>query len=295
MPDPIELVVWPLVLACAVALGVVLASWPLWGRRALRGAWVNPLAAGAAILTPFRLITGAWPTFPPNTALGWLFYLTIPATLAASLAVAAGLPRWARLLMTCLIAGMIFTFVFWNPLRNAQATATVVTLILSGVVAAGVWWWVLEPSAPGDERITTLLAMLLLTSFSAGLMMMSASIVYGRLGLACAGASLGMLIAGLIFRKMPIDGFVMVLTVVLGGLLLAANYFAELTMTNLALIGLAPLAMSTRRLIPPLRRSGWKGSLGGLSLLLLPLMIAMIITVPRFVASLKVDESGYGY
>lgn len=295
MPDPVEWVAIPFLWAMGACALVLLLGWRPWLSGSPRCQWVGPIAFAAGVLTPFARIVGAWPAFPPIAATGWIFYATVMAGIVEALLLMWRFPLWVRMIIASAVLGMSLFFVFLNPLRDLESSATVVKIVLLGTGVGTVWWWTFERSASAYERGTAPLALLLLSGLVSILLMMSGSVTYGRIGFSVAGAAAGLAILSIPTRPAPAEGCTIVVLVSLGTVLMAGYYFAELTWWNLTLVALAPAMMLLRSAIPHARQNGVKAALITLSLLILPLIVALTITAPYFLQQTEVDESGYGY
>lgn len=297
MPDTIDFVVIPFVLSFGIAMGVsfvgILLS--LRWRGAMKMA--APLLLGAGFLAGFGRITEAMPAFPPAGTKDWICYLTVVAGITGAILGIERLPMWARGIVMLLLCACAYTIVFLNPLRDPETMPTIVKLVAIATVAGMGWWWVLQESPTGMGRISGPLVMGLISLLGGILLMLSASAMYGRLGLAFAGASTALLLTGAFYKESFGKGYPTVMVITLGSVLLAGHYYAmaDHRWINLSLMGSAPLLMVGKKLIPGKWGTGWRGHVASFALMLLPLMIALIIAVLYFIQDSQSVSSEYGY
>src|SRR5688572_23306548 len=181
-----------------VALAVLLVAWRPWrrGDRAVtRGAWGAPLGIGAGFLAAFALLDGRLPAWPPGEARHWLFYFV--SALALLGVVEALLHAWlpgaawlrAEALLVVLAAGLFL--LFQSMLRNEAWTALEAgTRLLGMTVLVHAAWastevLVLRLPRPAGPLVLGGFAMAV-----ALVVMLSGSVVYGRLAGALAAATL---------------------------------------------------------------------------------------------------------
>lgn len=296
MPDPIEFVVIPFALAAGVSLAVLLAGWWL-DRSAFRGRWVSPLALMIGMLVPYWWITESIPSFPPRDARERWLYLLVVAGLTGVILALVRLRTWMQVVIIEVVILSGFVLMLWNPLHNPEESATVVTLLgLAGLVGL-VWWWAMDPALSDLEPVTSPLAMFVLAFGGAALLMMSASAMYGRLAFAFSGAATALVAVSIFRREFLARGCGIVLVAGLGGILLAGNYYAiaDERWMNLVLLASAPALMCLRPSLPAVRERSVKGAIASVALIIMPVIVALSIAVPRFFKNMQDDVGDLGY
>ncbi|HWP40905.1 MAG TPA: hypothetical protein VNL70_08260, partial [Tepidisphaeraceae bacterium] len=288
MPDPRDIL-----LPAVVSLIVLVVAWQAWRRHSpplAGGYWGAALALAAGYAWTFSSISGQWPAFPPLDATGSTPYLTAGvALLSILLESVLRLPLVVRWIGLCLLFMAMFAILFANKLRFELWTAAEAAawIGVAGVLSA-LWWISFEQLANMGERIAVAWAGAILAAALAMLLMMSGSIILGRLGLAVSGAAipLGIMALWKKDRFGPQRGGNTVLTALLGCLLWSGYHLAELQTLPLCLVGVAPLllwagrAPGVRRLPPVVR------TLTMLAAVAVPLALALAITIRAFLDTL---------
>jgi hypothetical protein len=173
----------------AVALLFLVAAWRPWKRRdaaVLHGHWGGPLAAGLAFLASYALLDGEVPGWPPAQARHWLFYLAAGLTvvgLADSL-----LPRfvstanWFRAEIALLASGGAVLCLFSSLLAADNWPAPVAARWMVGMTAILHLVWVSTERL--NDRLPRAAGPGILFVFASGValvMLLSGSLVYGRM------------------------------------------------------------------------------------------------------------------
>lgn len=294
MPDPIEFFVIPFLIAAGISLAVLTVAWRPWTRRHVDGRWGGPVALAIGVLSAYRWIVDAWPTFPATEAKGWIFYTTVGAAALGLLVAFFKCPKWMHWTAAILVAlcgpVLLLNRQLSDSERMVVASISCVVMFLAGVV----WWLALERSE-GEPRMFTPIVLFLLALFSDVRLMMTNSITFGRMGLALVGATAPMILISALRPGFSSQGAILVFVAFQTNLLLAAMSFANLDPIALTLICITPVLMAAWKILRGGKTAGLKSNLISLSLLVLPLVIMIFLRLPAFLKSLEVDESGYGY
>jgi hypothetical protein len=295
MPDPI-VILKAMALAAAIAAVAVLLTglpWrsPRWGIATAGG--VVGVAAGFG--------AGCWwlgilPSWPPKEAVDRLLLVILPAVVGVELAgAAAGKFRWPVWLLRSLVAAVAARIVLDKSIYIADLSGPgsrqwdeILTLkILAGLAIALAFVWgalLLLLRRPGGRAVPFAVAG---TCLAAGATIMFSGYATGggQLGLPLGAALAGAFIASLLLSGRRTTGGAVSLGVVgLFSYLVVGYCFADLTVTNAALLFFAPLACWLPEL-PLIRRLPvWLRSAVGVLLTVVPVMIALHLAHEKFVA-----------
>ncbi|WP_428940499.1 hypothetical protein [Fontivita pretiosa] len=295
MPHPRDILV-----PAAVSLIILSLAWRAWRSQArplAGGYWGAAAALAAGYASSFRSITGDWPPFPPIDATGWTLYLAAGvALLSILLESILRLPIVVRWIGLCLLFIAMFAILFANKLRFGVWTGwEAVGWIATAGILTTMWWISFEHVANVGERIAVACAAPILAAAVALMLMMSGSIILGRLGLAVTGAAIPLAIMAL-WRKDrfgPQRGGNTVLSALLGCLLWSGYHLAELGPWPLGLLGAAPLLLWVGR-APGLRRLPVAArTVAMLAAVMVPLALAAALVVPQFLDTLRSGSDPY--
>lgn len=286
MPTP-QLLLTDVLFPALVAAMVVLLGYGLAKGGRIRSELAIPLALAAGFCARFAGVTGAIPSISVLHAPGTLFYLGIYVAILTAAAMYLN-GYLIKSIGTLLVLAASYSYVLNGRLRDSEMQADATGWILAFTAVGGLWCFVFT-RAPreGADRVITPVVMALVSTFSAILLLMSYSVSYGRLGLALAGAASATLISGLLLKIPPAGAIAVAFTAMLGSLLLAGVNFAELKVSNLVLISVAPILLPLSKRLPgyqkrrPVTQWAWS-----LALVAVPLLVALATTVPAFVRSM---------
>ncbi|HMB95345.1 MAG TPA: hypothetical protein VKK61_04830 [Tepidisphaeraceae bacterium] len=287
MPQPLDIL-----LPAAISLIVLLISWRPWTRKNIPGRWGGPIALAGGFLAMYSPVTGAIPKLPPNGAIGWIFYIAIVTALLALIDIAAHIPSLLRWIGWAIVFAASFSALLFNQLNAADTRhSTIGFIAVFTLVAIG---WLIAIEQNENDRLISPISMFLSACFAAALLIMSHSIVYGRLALILAGAIAPMILLGAWRGRFTIRGSAPVFVAVLGVLLAAGYYFADLTVWNLTLVGIAPLTSFVVKIPALSRKRPWVRGVICIALLIFPLLIAVGLATPEFLHTMSDESSDYG-
>ena len=277
----------------AVAATVLLAAWRPWrrGERGVRrGTWGAPLGVGAGFLAAFALLDGGVPTWPPGEARHWLFYFVVAlavlgvfeALLHAWLPGAAWLR--AETVLVVLAAGVFC--LFQSMLKNEAWTAWEAGRRLLGMtVLVHAAWAATEVLA---LRLPRPAAPLVLGGFAAAValvVMLSGSVLYGRLAGALAAATLSTVLVAFAAGGFSLarGGVTVIVPTAVAVLFLGYHYVDPgVTAANASLL-LAALVAPWVTTIGPLRRKKpWVRTVIAVSLAAIPAVVAVLLAQRTF-------------
>ena len=277
----------------AASLAALLVAWRPWRERdksVARGDWGAPLGITIGFLAAFALLEKRIPSWPPGESRHWLFYFVaalgvlgvIEALLHAWAPAAAWLRAEAALL--CFAAGLFLLFQSmlrndaWTPLNGACHLLGMTVLVHTAWASTEVL--VLRLPRPAGPLVASTFA------GCAGLVvLLSGSVVYGRLGAALATAALAAVVVAVPCRGFSLArGGVTVVVPAATALLLLGRYYVDpgVTVTNGALL-LAALALPWLVTLRPLRRrKAWVGTVIALLLAAVPAATAVVLAQRSF-------------
>lgn len=286
---------WDGLVPAGVSLAILLTAaciCPIWLPKT-SGSWSGACAIGAGVLSVFKFIRGAWPSWMPQDATSWLVHIAIVATIAGFVDSLFKLPRWARLGWILALALMTFCLVLQGPVRVLETRGSTLAWIAVASLVAVLWAMAFQWPEEVHTRITTPLAMTVLAACAGALLLMSGSLVLGRLGLALAGAAAPAILVTALNSRFDFRGAVAPFVAVLGALTAIGRFYSDLTGVSLILLGMAPLLLfighnlNLGHIRRPLRVAI------SLTLLILPLIVAIALAAPEFVRSFR--ENGEAY
>jgi hypothetical protein len=278
MPDPM------LILGATAAAGVVAAVLMLLSVGPARQVAAAPSAVPArrsALATCAEVLAvaggmtiGCWwlgirPSSPPVEDKDRLLFVLLPAAGVVEIlaAVLQRRPWFGRILRLLLALPLPFLLLFgsgwlpsrWTPGGDPAAPSTwteqeaLRNLVGLGALLAGVWG-LLVWAAQRAGGFVVPAALGLISATAGATIMLSGYATGGMIGLPFAGVAAGALLVCLLFaRRHSMTGLVGVGTVLLFGLLMAGEFFGELTTTNFALLIAAPVVCGLIAL-PPLQK-----------------------------------------
>jgi hypothetical protein len=278
MPDPM------LILGATAAAGVVAAVLMLLSVGPARKVAAEPSAVPArrsAIATCVEVLAvaggmsiGCWwlgirPSSPPVEDKDRLLFVLLPAAGVVEIlaVVLQRRPCFGRILRLLLALPLPFLLLFgsgwlpsrWTPGGDPAAASTwteqeaLRNLVGLGILLAGVWG-LLVWAAQRAGGFVVPAALGLISAAAGATIMLSGYATGGMIGLPFAGVAAGALLVCLLFaRRHSMTGLVGVGTVLLFGLLMAGEFFGELTATNFSLLIAAPVLCGLIAL-PPLQK-----------------------------------------
>jgi hypothetical protein len=273
-------ILWCFVIPLAIALVVLFPKWR----------WTATLAVGAAFIVGHVGWPGV-PEVPPSTGGDWIFWLAGPLTAVGLIESLVRMPAWVRAILTS-IASVALVWVILRPLIPQALTPTQAATgaALFGLAAA----LAVESThhlARREPGITIPLV-LMIVAMAGGIMLLgSGSVTQGFL----AGPLVATTIAGVVLtRRQPWArvGAALVLLVLLAGLLVRSHFYNYdgATTAMVLLVILAPLAGWAGRLPGISRLSPWKRTVITLVVALIPVGIAMALTIAN-----QPEPNPYGY
>jgi len=276
-----------------VTLVVLLAAWRPWRRRersVARGWWAGAAGIGVGFFLAFALLDGRPPAWPPSEARHGLFYYVAALTV---LGVIEGLlhawvpgAAWLRAEAALLVFAAGLFLLFQSMLKNDAWTPLNAACHLLGMT-------VLTHAAWASTEVLVLrlprpAGPLVLATFSGAValvIMLSGSVVYGRLAGALAVAVLAAaLLAPAAPRLSVARGGVTVVIPATLAILLLARYYVEpgVAVRNGALL-LSSLVLPWAATIRPLRRRRpWVRTVIALVLAAVPAGVAVLLAQRAF-------------
>jgi hypothetical protein len=283
MPDPVLILK-----ASAAALALTAVVFLVFGRMGGRPGWVGAAGVGVGFFVGAWLL-GARPQFPPREDQDRWLLILLPAAVVVEVA-AAGLGRlpwlaWSLRLVLAAGAAPLLLYGSRYVTDNAgpgsrEWTPEQTWLILGGLAAALAGVWVLLDRLTGRSAPAAVpLALALACAGSGVVIILSGYASGGQLGLALAGA-----VVASFFLPGDADlrGVVGVGVVGLFALLVVGRFFGNLTTTNAALLFGCPLVLWSSALpfLTPVRP--WGRAFAGLSLVGLPVALALVLAWKQF-------------
>lgn len=287
MPTP-QLLLTDVFLPALVAAAVMFLGYGLARLMRVKGHFAVPLALAAGFCARFAAVTGAIPALSVLHATGTLFYIGIYVAILSAAAMYMG-GTVLKSIGAVLVLAASYSYVLNGRLRDPEMQAEAIGWIVAFTAVGAAWCMVYNRCVgEGKSRFAVPVTMALLAIFSAILLLMSYSVSYGRLGLALAGAVSATLLVGLILKTEPSAAMAVVFTAVLGGLLLAGFNFAELKLSNLILIGVAPILLPLSKRLPAYRkRRPATQFVWSVTLVAVPLLVAVATTLPAFLRTMQ--------
>lgn len=283
-----------------VALVALVAAWRPWRRGVvLRGHWGGAVAAGAAFLTSYALLDGQVPAWPPAQARHWLFYLaaalTVLGLVDATLGAFVHVPNWLRGEVALAAAVLVVLFPFSSLLRADAWTAVVAVEWMVGmIVALHVVWVSAETLSRRLPRAAAPLVVFVFTSGVALVMMLSGSLVYGRIAGLMAVVSACASVVSLASPSFSMSrGAVTVIVPVTVAVIYLGYHLVDpgVGVANGALL-LSSLLLPWLANLPPLRRRRpWVRVLVAVLLAALPVGAAVFRAREAFVRSQQEDRA----
>jgi hypothetical protein len=237
-------IVYSAVVPAALSLLILAIAWRPWRRTdpVLRGHWGGALAAGASFLAAYALLDGEVPAWPPAQSRHWLFYAAIALTVLgvadAALHRIVHVRDWVRGEAALVVCALLVPCLF-RPLIEAQTwpPASAVEWVVGMVVALHLAWASTELLVGRLPRAVGPAVLLVFCAGAALTLMLSGSIVYGRLaGVMAVVAGAGVLTA------LPAPGFslarcgVSVLVPITVAIIYLGHHLSELDTVNASLL-----------------------------------------------------------
>lgn len=266
----------------AVALLVLVAAWRPWRREhpVMRGHWGAALAAGVAFLAAYALLDGEVPAWPPTQARHWLFYLAAGLTVVALLDAAGHaflhIPVWVRAEIALLASGLLVLCLFFSLLQGDTWPASASAQWMVGMtVVLHLAWVSTEMLVSRLPRGTGPAVLWVFTSGAALVLMLSGSLVYGRLAGVMAVAAFVTFVVSLASRGFSLSrGAVTIIIPVTVAILFLGYHLAELDAANAALLLGAVMLPWLARLPVLVRRPPWVRETVAVALAVLPVLVA---------------------
>jgi hypothetical protein len=257
-------------LVSAVVLAVALAITRRGGPSRDVG-WGVALAVGAGYLAGHFAV--AWPMSDVTDRIPWL---AVVATALGTLEAAWPTPAWARWENRVLFSALVLAVMLSAAPAIVEALGTRASILWVAAVGAGivVSWANLEGLAARSTGVALVLPLLAVTG-GASIVLAIWSLVPGQLGGALTAALGGAWVAS--WWRGPLSlarGGVTILIMVLAALILYAHVFAEMAVSCVALLAVAPLMIWVTRIGPIRRLASWQAGLIGVAVVLVPIGIA---------------------
>lgn len=248
---------------------------------------VAGLAITAGYAMGFLNIVG-FHGFPPVLVNDWLPYSALAGWLAFLFVSRA---RLTQTLLLALAWIAIWLWLYLSPLLQSRSTAAWAPLVL---VAGACWlllWWAWDWSCREEPRAFETLAVMVVCATGVSLIsVLDGSAKLGQLGGSLAAACGALLVVRLLFRDFPVGSAARaVFLTLLGGSLLLARVYAEVSPLAVALQFLAALTILFRKLPAFSRLSPLKRGLAVTALCAIPTIIAIIYLI------LRASHDDYGY
>lgn len=279
MPTLADLVA-PLILpallaAVACVIPSLLPRWP-------RSQWAGPLALAMAFVAAYPLVGSQRPTFPPNSAGDWLFWLAIPVALSAGVSSMFVLPATVR----AAVAGGTIGLAVYCVMQPATASRTPAEwwgLWAAIVVILTVVWGFADAALRSADAPKTALAGFTCILVGACLLIqMSGSLKYAHQGLAVpAGGFVALALLGMGLPHRHVLPGIALAAVGIVGTLLAISIeplFVYVKVHNALLIAVAPVLLwvGIRWVRLPQARP-WVRLIARLALPAIPVLLALTI------------------
>jgi len=261
------------VMVPAVVSAVVLFIAHLLGRRSESTRsfdWGLPLAVGLGYLAGHLGI--AWPSADVTDRIPWL---VLGAIALGTLGAAWPGPLWARWENGLLFSAVALLAMLGPTIQETWGTRETnlwMAALGGGVVLS---WANLETLAVRIKGAAFMVPLLAWVGGASAVLLLSGSMVLGRLGGALAAALFGAWTVS--WRNSPINlarGVLAVVIVTLAALLLEGHVYAQATTVGVGLIAVAPLLLWITPLGPIQNRRPWLATLLGTVVVLIPIGIA---------------------
>ena len=284
-----------------LALAVLLASWRPWRRgdsAATRGHWGGGLGTGLAFLAAFALLDGAVPAWPPAEARHWLFYFAAALTVLALVdsVVRARRPglAWLRGEVALALSAAAVFLMFRSMMQGESWTAYEAgRRVLVMTVVLHVAWASAELLVARLPRPAGPLVLSAFAGAAAMVVMMSGSVVYGRL----AGVlAIAVLVASAVAPAAPgfsfARGGVTVIVPTTVAILFLSHHLVDpgITVANIGLLLLGLVLPWVAAVRPVRRRRTWVRTAVALLLVLVPTGVA-VVRAQRAMARLQQEQA----
>jgi hypothetical protein len=278
-----------------ITLAVLLAAWRPWRRRdrpVARGYWGGAAGIGVGFLAAFALLDGRVPPWPPAEARHGLFYfvaaLTVLGVVEALLHAWRPKAAWLRAEAALIVFATGVFFLFQSMLRpdGAWTTLEAGRRLLGMTVLLHAAWASAEALVLRLPRLAGPLVLSAFTGAVALVVMLSGSVVYGRLAGAIAIATLAC--APIAMKSYGFSlargGITVVVPSAVSILLLGYTYVDPgVTATNAALL-LAGLVLPWAAAVSPMRRRRvWVRTATAVVLVVIPTAVAVLRAQRAFV------------
>ncbi len=260
-----------------------------------------PLALAFSFLIAFAsVLSNPWkfpPIIPAHSAgsEGWIPAIAILALVLGIVDALTAFPNWLRgLLVTIFTAAgltLLLKFKFDTKALGTDAwTAAHGTIIIAAFSMAAFIWWVAIEDCLFQSPATSLVLIWLIACCVALVILLVASVDYGKFCLPLAAVGAGLLPATLWKRSsVALRGlsavFVMLMTFLLAGVF----YTSDLGLKLLLLLALPPVCIWLARWMP-LRFKPWQRTITLIVATLIPLAIAISMAAVRFHQEQKQEQ-----
>ncbi len=281
----------------AVWTGVVLLiAWRPWRVQGLppSGFWSGPVALAGSFLWAFLGASGP-PQFPPIQVTDWLPFIAVVAAVIGLADSTLEIPRGVKWATGCLCIALA-TWMLIRPLpAETHSQTTKLSWLAMRAIVWGGCWIAIERQAIKYTGSAIPRDLLIVTSATALVLVMSASKLLGLLAGSLA-ASLAVFVAVGYFTSLSMArGSVLVLLTLLSGLLICGLFYAFLSRPNALLLLLSVVLTALSRLGRLGHLQGWKRHSVQLAFAAIPAVIAVILAVTDFAASMSEGSGDYGY
>ncbi len=229
----------------AIAGFIWLVSFRLWRRKTIResGHWGGAVAIGAGCIAGYVFLLGA-PPLMPDDAIDWLPHVAFIIMLAG-----LGQRWWGGKPFTFvpvlfILSATVFSIQFQNRIRFDWQGTEIVFWLAGLSAATALCAWNLERLADRRAGASMSLAMLVWCASGSVLLMLSGSILLGRLmGALAAVSGTAVLLSWWNKGFTLTQGAMPVLAVLYGSLLAQGYFYAETPAASAVLAGAAPFAL----------------------------------------------------
>jgi hypothetical protein len=270
-------------LPLALATFILLLAWKPWRRGGTPPAqWGGPLAVGLAFAITFAALQGPRHVLPVNSAIMWLFYISLGFTLLGLIDSLLRLPLLVRGILIFVAAAVSAFILLRFNFTNQTWDALHGSLWLAAIAAVAVLWWAsFEQSAIGGRMIASL-SMAAVGGISA---LIVAVLVEQTTGQAMGAMALALTIAVVLAawsRRASVERGTAVVLAGIGVTALFGEYFiSSLPLQYVLLLGFAPATLWVGRIGFINRQRPWVRSIIQLILICIPLGIAAALAIAQ--------------
>ncbi len=298
MPPLPELILGVLV-PVAVSVVVLLTGFFVAKVRRKPQAWASPLAIAAGFFAGTWTVGKQVPQFQPFQSLGAVIWLGLAAAVGLGLLGKVRLPAVVRWIGVVL-AGVVAMYFLKRPQLADYSYADAGILFASSAVILLAWqlvWERIALAASDDTpRPTAALALTVVASGVAILLLMSGSQFLGRVGGTLAAAIGPVFLLAVYTDRTPLArAGVFIASLLTLGMLMAGVYYADVRLAHAALVLASPVFVVPTFYKPLNRWAGWKRALLVTFLAFLPIAAALAWAAPTFIKSIDESPDSLGY